>query len=99
MGHYSKRHPASRENYLEQLNQAFSEEGPSYVTFHDVQSLVTLAGAQAWFDPRFYLEAKMPCGPECLVSYAYSVTRLILAMIVGVKRCLFSTWTTRCGEA
>jgi hypothetical protein len=80
MGHFTLRHSASRESYLNLLNTAFAKQAPAHVVLHDVQALVTASGAAQWFDPRFYLEAKMPCGPECLASYAHSVSSLIAAM-------------------
>ncbi len=88
MGHYSLRHAASRENYAEQLNRRFAEQAPAYVTLHDVRTLALQAGAADWFDPRFYFEAKMPCGPEPLVAYAHSVASLILAMLGKSKKVL-----------
>ncbi|MCC6862404.1 MAG: HAD family hydrolase [Bryobacterales bacterium] len=80
LGHYSLRHPASRENYLALLNRRMAEQAPAHVVLHDLNSLVVAAGARDWFDPRFYLEAKMPCGPECLVAYAHSAAGLVLAI-------------------
>jgi HAD superfamily phosphatase (TIGR01681 family) len=88
MGHYALRHEASRENYLGRLNRLFAEQAPPHVVLHDLNALVSAAGAREWFDPRFYLEAKMPCGPECLVSYAHSVTGLILAIRGKSRRVL-----------
>lgn len=88
MGHYSLRHPASRENYVEQLNRRFAEQTPAYVALHDVRTLALQTGAAEWFDPRFYFEAKMPCGPEPLVPYAHSVASVILAMLGRSKKVL-----------
>lgn len=88
MGHYALRHPASRENYIEQLNRRFAEQAPAYVALHDVRTLALQAGAAEWFDPRFYFEAKMPCGPEPLVPYAHSVASVILAMLGRSKKVL-----------
>ena len=45
-----------------------AERAPAYVVLHDLHGLAAEAGARSWFDPRFYLEFKMPCGPECLVA-------------------------------
>lgn len=88
MGHYAVRHRASKEYYIEQLNEILRNEAPPYVTFHDIRTLITISGAGEWLDPRFYLEAKLPCGPECLVTYAHSVTSLILGMIGKSKKVL-----------
>lgn len=88
MGHYALRHAGSSENYLSRLNSLFAGRAPSYVTLHDLQALALEVGAQQWFDPRFYLEAKMPCGPESLVQYAHSVSRVILAILGKSKKVL-----------
>ena len=80
LGHFALRHPAALESYLDQLNRSFAAQAPPFVVLHDLGRLVCEAGAREWFDPRFYLEAKMPCGPECLVAYAHSVASLLGAM-------------------
>ena len=78
-GHYVHQVRVSRERALRELNQALLERAPAHLIFHDLQMLVVEAGARQWFDPRFYHEAKMPCGPECLPAYAQSVASRILA--------------------
>ena len=78
-GHYVHRVRVSGERALQDLNQAWLADAPAYVVFHDPQMLALEAGARLWFDPRFYHEAKMPCGPECLPMYAHSVASLVLA--------------------
>ena len=79
LGHYVHQVQVSRERALQDLNQALLTDAPAHVVFHDQQMLVLQAGARPWFDPRFYHEAKMPCGPECLPAYAHSVASLVLA--------------------
>ncbi len=88
MGHYRLRHPGAREHYLERLNQMMADRAPAYVVLHDLQGLAAEAGARSWFDPRFYLEFKMPCGPECLVAYAHSVFSLLRAVVGKSKKVL-----------
>jgi FkbH-like protein len=88
LGHYSVRHPAARENYLERLNRILARLAPAYVVLHDLRSLAAEAGARSWFDPRFYLEFKMPCGPMCLSGYAHSVASLLLAILGRSKKAL-----------
>ena len=88
MGHYRLRHPAAREHYLERLNRMMAERAPAYVVLHDLHGLAAEAGARSWFDPRFYLEFKMPCGAECLVSYAHSVFSLVRAVLGKSKKVL-----------
>jgi FkbH-like protein len=80
LGHYAARHPASREFFLQELNLALGRRAPAYAALHDLRALVLEAGAARWYDPRFYLEAKMPCAPECLVAYAHSVMSLVRAL-------------------
>ncbi len=61
LGHYGLRHPAAAENYALRLNRLLAEAAPPYVLLHDLCGLAAEAGARTWFDPRFYLEFKMPC--------------------------------------
>lgn len=88
MGHYSSRHKASEYAYLDDLNRMFAERAPRHVLLHDLRQLVAEAGSAHWFDTRFYFEAKMPCGPECLVSYAHSVASLVRALVGRSKKVL-----------
>ena len=79
LGHYAQRVAGSRECFVAHVNRALMDDAPGYVLFHDQQMLALEMGARQWFDPRYYLEAKMPCGPECLPVYAHSVASVILA--------------------
>lgn len=88
LGHYSTRHPASFSNWVRRLNEEFAKSAPNFVVLHDLNQLVVERGAKEWFDPRFYLEAKMPCGPECLVSYAHSVMALLRGIVGKSKKVL-----------
>ena len=63
-----------------------SDHAPAYVILHDLQGIAAEAGARSWFDPRFYLEFKMPCGPDSLVSYAHSVFSLLRAILGRSKK-------------
>jgi FkbH-like protein len=87
-GHFASRHPASREHYLARLNHLLAENAPGSVILHDLNSLAAEAGASSWFDSRFYYEFKMPCGPDCLPTYAYSVTVLLRAHLGRSKKVL-----------
>ena len=87
-GHFSVRHPGARENYLDRLNRLLAARAPSFVVLHDLRGLAADAGAQAWFDARFYFEFKMPCGAECLVTYAHSVVSIIRALQGKSRRVL-----------
>jgi len=86
LGHYALRHPAAVDHYLERLNRRMADAAPPYVVMHDLRGLAALAGAREWFDPRFYVEFKMPCGPEGLVSYAHSVVSLVRAVVGRSKK-------------
>jgi FkbH-like protein len=88
LGHFAVRHRSASTNWLERLNAAFAERAPSFVVLHDLRQLVLAQGASQWFDPRFYLEAKMPCGPECLVIYAHSVISLLRSIVGKSKKVL-----------
>jgi FkbH-like protein len=88
LGHFALRHPASREHYLERLNRMLAERAPGHVVLHDQRGLAAEVGARMWFDPRFYFEFKMPCGPECLVPYAHSVVCLLRAIVGKSKKVL-----------
>jgi FkbH-like protein len=88
LGHYTLRHPAARENYLDRLNRLFAESAPPFAVLHDLSGLAAEAGAASWFDPRFYHEFKMPCGAECLPGYAYSVVSLLRAILGRSKKVL-----------
>ena len=85
LGHFTTRRAAAPANFLQHLNLEFGASAPGHVTLHDVPSLVVQAGSRQWFDPRYYHEAKMPCGPECLVTYGHSVASLVKA-ILGKSR-------------
>ena len=88
LGHYANRLPASREQLIGRLNHALLDKAPGHVVFHDLQMLALEAGADRWFDSRFYHDAKMPCAPECLPGYAHSVASLVLALKGKSKKVL-----------
>jgi FkbH-like protein len=87
-GHFALRFPAAREHYLDRLNRLLAERAPSHVVMHDVRGLAAEIGARNWFEPRFYHEFKMPCGPEGLVAYAHSVVCLVRAITGKSKKVL-----------
>jgi FkbH-like protein len=87
-GHQALRLPAARENYLERLNRLLAARAPQHVVFHDLRGLAAEAGAHAWFDPRFYFEAKMPCGAASLVAYGHSVVSIVRAVLGRSRKVL-----------
>lgn len=79
-GHFGSRVAASRERYLARVAVLLAENAPQFVAFHNLQTLASSLGAAQWFDMRFFHEAKMPCGPAALVSYAHSVASVVAAI-------------------
>jgi FkbH-like protein len=88
LGHYAARHSAAPTHWLQRLNQRLSDAAPSHVTLHDLPALVLQAGSRDWFDPRYYHEAKLPCGPRSLVPYAHSVASLVTAILGRSRKVL-----------
>jgi FkbH-like protein len=88
IGHFNQRHAASREQYVERLNRLLADRAPAYVLIHDLRGLSSELGTRAWFDPRYYYEYKMPCGPELLVPYAHSIVSLLCAIAGKSKKVL-----------
>ncbi len=86
-GHLANRLPTSQAHYLARLNRLFAEQSPPHVLLHDLQAVALEAG-RPWFDARFYHEAKMPCGPESLVPYAFSVTSILRAALGKSRKVL-----------
>ena len=74
------RQPASLGSFLAKVNEGLQKAAPPFVTIHDVDYLASLAGRWQWSDDRMYYHAKLPCAPECMVSYAYSVASVIGAL-------------------
>jgi FkbH-like protein len=74
------RNPASPGSFLAKVNEGLQKAAPPFVAIHDVDFLASLAGRWQWSDERMYYHAKLPCAPECMVSYAHSVASLIGAL-------------------
>jgi len=87
-GHLAHRIASSPEAYSAVVNRMLYEAAGPHVVFHDLRLLVHEAGARQWFDPRFYVEAKLPCAPECMVPYGYSVASLVRALRGRSKKVL-----------
>ena len=88
MDNHEMRHPASHWRFIGRVNDALADAAPAYVVLHDVDSLAALAGRRAWNDDRFFFHAKMPCGPDFLVDYGFSVASLLAAQLGLSKKCL-----------
>jgi FkbH-like protein len=70
------------------LNEALQDAAPPQVTIHDVASLAAEQGRRRWSDPRFFYEAKLPCAPEMLPLYAFSLAQALLAQLGVSHKCL-----------
>ena len=77
LSNHEMRHHAGLARFIAQLNLAMQDAAPPFVTIHDVDSLSASAGRWAWADERFYYQAKLPCAPEYLVTYAQSVASIV----------------------
>ena len=88
MDNHEMRHPASLWRFVSRVNDALADGAPPYVVLHDVDSLAALAGRRSWGDERFFFHAKMPCAPEFIVDYGFSVASLLAAQLGLSKKCL-----------
>lgn len=88
LGNHEMRHPASQGQFITQVNQAFRQSAPPYVTLHDIDELSSSIGRRSWGDERFFHHARLPCAPEHLVEYGHSVASLLLAQTGLGKKCL-----------
>jgi FkbH-like protein len=88
LGNHDRRHPGGMSGFISRLNVAFQDQAPSHVIMHDVEQLASLKGREAWSDPRFYYYGKLPCAPEFLPEYAYSLSTLIATQTGRSKKCL-----------
>ncbi len=88
LDNHEMRHPASLWRFISRVNDALTEGTPPYVVVHDVDSLAALAGRRAWGDERFFFHAKMPCAPEFILDYGFSVASLLAAQLGLSKKCL-----------
>ena len=88
LDNHEMRHPAGLWRFVARVNDALADAAPPYVVLHDVDSLATLAGRRTWGDDRFFFHAKMPCAPEFIVDYGFSVASLLAAQLGLSKKCL-----------
>jgi FkbH-like protein len=88
MDNHESRHPASLWRYVSRVNDRMADCAPPYVALHDVDGLASLAGRRTWGDERFFFHAKLPCAPEFIVDYGFSVASLLAAQMGLSKKCL-----------
>jgi len=82
------RHPGGLARFVSEINRAFVDHAPAFVTIHDADHLAATAGRWSWASERFFHHAKLPCAPEYLPDYAHSISSIILAQLGLVKKCL-----------
>ena len=88
MDNHEMRHPAGLWRFISRVNDAMADNAPPYVVLHDVDSLATVAGRRNWSDDRFFYHAKLPCAPDHLVDYGFSVASVLAARLGLTKKCL-----------
>ena len=88
MDNHELRHPGSLWRFISRVNDRLADCAPPYVLLHDVDSLASLAGRRVWGDERYFFHAKMPCAPEFVVDYGFSVASLLAAQMGLSKKCL-----------
>jgi FkbH-like protein len=88
MDNHESRHPASLWRFIGRVNDRMADCAPPYVVLHDVDTLASLAGRRTWGDDRYFFHAKMPCAPEFIVDYGFSVASLLAAQMGLSKKCL-----------
>lgn len=88
LDNHEMRHPSSLWRYVSRVNDALHESAPAHVVLHDVDSLAALNGRRAWSDDRFFFHAKLPCAPDMIAEYGFSVASLLAARLGLTKKCL-----------
>ena len=88
MDNHDVRHAAGLWRFIGRVNDRMADCAPPYVALHDVDALASLAGRRAWGDERFFFHAKLPCAPEFIVDYGFSVASLLAARLGLSKKCL-----------
>ncbi len=88
LDNHEMRHPSSLWRFVSGVNAALADAAPPHVVLHDVDSLAGIAGRRAWGDDRFFFHAKLPCAPDLIVEYGFSVASLLAARLGLSKKCL-----------
>ncbi len=88
LNNHESRHPGGFGRFINLVNQALADRAPPYVVIHDLDDLSAAAGRNLWGDERLYHHAKMPCPPQHLVDYGFSVASLLAAQMGLTKKCL-----------
>lgn len=88
LGNHERRHSSGLGRFITLVNQAFEDKAPPFVTIHDVDHLASIAGRWKWSDQRVYHYGKLPCGLECISTYAHNIASVILASQGVSKKCL-----------
>jgi FkbH-like protein len=88
LANHEMRSPGSPGRHVSSLNRSLCDAALPFVTIHDVDHLAASQGRWSWDDPRFVHYAKLPCAPEYLMDYAYSVASLVGVQLGLAKKCL-----------
>ena len=88
LSNLESRHAGGFGRYINLVNQAIADSAPAYVSIHDLDDLSASAGRNVWGDERLFHHAKMPCPPQHLVDYGFSVASLLAAQMGLTKKCL-----------
>ncbi len=88
LNNHESRQPGGLGRYINLVNQALADRAPPYVVIHDLDDLSASVGRNLWGDERLYYHAKMPCPPQHLVDYGFSVASLLAAQMGLTKKCL-----------
>ncbi len=88
LNNHESRQPGGFGRYINLVNQALADRAPPYVVIHDLDALSAAVGRNLWGDERLYYHAKMPCPPQHLVDYGFSIASLLAAQMGLTKKCL-----------
>ena len=88
LNNHESRQAGGLGRFIGLVNQAMADRAPPYVVIHDLDDFSASVGRQVWGDERLYHHAKMPCPPQCLLDYAFSVASLLAAQMGLTKKCL-----------
>ncbi len=88
LDNHESRQPGGFGRYVNLVNQTLADRAPPYVVIHDLDDLSASIGRNLWGDERLYFHAKMPCPPQHLIDYGFSVASLLAAQSGLTKKCL-----------
>ena len=89
-GNYELKVPDSLGSSIAGLNSQIVERArkAANVLLVDVDFVAASSGRAAWFDPRLWAQAKLPCKLENLPALAQAVTDVVLAASGSITKCV-----------